>query len=304
MIKKIISLFLLFCFVIILFFSIFYFKPIKKPWNTINLVHLLNAKANSKNGVTFAVLGDSQINIFVFKKILHAIDQDPDIQFVIHLGDLVHSGNEPAYLFILNLIQRNLHKPFLMVVGNHELRGGGLSLYKEFFGRDYFAFRLGKTCFFMANNAANDLGPSQRLWLRKSLKEAQSCRLKLLFMHKPLFDPRKGYEHSLPRDQARALLTSFRKYGVDHIFCAHVHGFFQGAWGGIPYTITGGAGARLYGKDPQHFFYHYLKVSLKEGELYQEVKGVHLPGFQGLERFYGAFLKNLFFVRYHLGFKN
>ena len=70
----------------------------------------------------------------------------------------------------------------------------------------------------------------------------------------------------------------FKKYRVSHIFAAHIHSFFEGQWDGVPYTITAGAGAKLYGADPQHFFYHYTKVTVKGDRVQTQVHRLQEEG--------------------------
>ena len=100
-----------------------------------------------------------------------------------------------------------------------------------------------------------------------------------MFLHVPLFDPRGGENHHcLPEATGRRLAALFRQYRVTHIFAGHIHSYFSGNWDGVPYTITGGAGAPLYGTDPKHFFYHYLKVTLQGGEVQVEVQRIKTEG--------------------------
>ena len=68
-----------------------------------------------------------------------------------------------------------------------------------------------------------------------------------------------------------------RGHRITHIFCSHIHGYFTGDWEGIPYTISGGAGAPLVGTDPAHFFYHYLKVRVRGGTVTVEPVPVTPP---------------------------
>jgi hypothetical protein len=75
----------------------------------------------------------------------------------------------------------------------------------------------------------------------------------------------------------------FRGYHVTHLFASHIHGYFSGIREGVPYTITGGAGARLDGKGPEHFFHHYVRVRVADGKA--EVAVTHIDkekGFIGL----------------------
>ena len=92
-------------------------------------------------------------------------------------------------------------------------------------------------------------------------------------MHIPPVDPREGKGYKcLPEKDGKDLLDLFKRYNVTHLFASHIHGYFSGAWEGVPYTITGGAGAGLHGTDPQHFFYHYIKVRVFSGKVETEVR--------------------------------
>jgi hypothetical protein len=87
-------------------------------------------------------------------------------------------------------------------------------------------------------------------------------------MHVPVFDPRgSGFNKCLPEKDRKDLLDLFRSHEVSHLFASHLHGYFSGVWEGVPYTITGGAGARLQGTDPEHFFHHYTKVHVNNGKI-------------------------------------
>ena len=75
-------------------------------------------------------------------------------------------------------------------------------------------------------------------------------------MHVPPYDPRGGrHQHFLPEKASEKLIKLFRKYAVTHIFASHIHGYFEGKWGDIPFTITGGAGATLRGYEHRSIFF-------------------------------------------------
>ena len=150
-------------------------------------------------------------------------------------------------------MRQNLHKPLLAVIGNHELYGeGGLELYHEIFGPDDYAFQINHNYFIVVNDAAKEgLSPEQLRWLEAELQKSQAAKTRLVFLHIPLFDPRGGENHHCLRpEQAAKLLALFKKYKVTHVFAGHIHDYYTGTWDGVPYTITGGAGAPLYGTDP------------------------------------------------------
>lgn len=252
---------------------------------------------------SFAVFGDNKNSHVIFERLLKEIDRDPEISFVIDIGDLVYDGEKEKYRYFLGQIRNYLHKPLLTAIGNHELKENGRGLYAEIFGPFYYSFRIGKVCFFILDDA-NEKGLDrwQRIWLEREFKRSKGlCAQWLVFFHVPLYDPRGGYHrHCLPSKAADDLLNLFKTNGVSHIFSSHIHGFFQGSWHGIPYTITGGAGAELVGDDPNHYFFHYLKIKIENGNLQIKVKRLSSSGYEKLDRWlYAAWLNIYAFLRFH-----
>lgn len=251
------------------------------PARAWNLGQLESLKVPGGDNLTFAVLGDNRGNPAVFGRALQQLDHDPDLAFAIHVGDLVERGSIETFSDFLGQVRQNLRLPLLTVVGNHDLDNGrGPGLYREIFGPDYYAFQIRDNYFIVVNDAEpNGVEESQWRWLEGELKKSQVYKTRLVFLHTPLFDPRGGENHHcLPEASGRRLAALLDQYHVTHIFAGHIHSYFAGNWEGVPYTISAGAGAPLYGTDPAHFFYHYLKVTLKEGKVHVEVQRITPEG--------------------------
>ena len=249
-----------------------------KDWN-LRQVERLQAPEGGK--LSFAVLGDNRGNPEVFGRVLRQLDRDPGLAFAMDVGDLVERGTLEQFVEFFKQIQPYGRMPFLTAVGNHDLgKDQDLTLYREIFGPDYYAFQLKDNYFIVVNDAEpNGVGETQWRWLENELKKSQAFKTRLVILHTPLFDPRGGeHHHCLPEATGRRLAALFRQYHVTHIFAGHIHSYFSGHWDGVPYTITGGAGAPLSGTDPQHFFYHYLKVTLQGGEVHVEVQRIKAAG--------------------------
>jgi serine/threonine-protein phosphatase CPPED1 len=211
----------------------------------------------------FAVLGDNKGNTTVFEPLLRAIDKDPDIAFAVHTGDLVDGGTREHYAALLNQLKADIRRPFLAAIGNHDLDRGSASAYSDVFGSLHYAFKAGGDSFIVLN-AYNEsgLGNGEFEWVEQELAKAQSSRYRFAFMHVPPFDPRgSGFDKCL-KDGDR-LVALFKQHRLTRLFASHLHGYFSGSWQGLPCTITGGAGAKLQGKNPDHFFYHYVKVRVR-----------------------------------------
>jgi hypothetical protein len=249
-----------------------------KDWNP-RQVERLQAPAGGK--LSFAVLGDSRSNPWVFERVLKDMAGDPSLTFAIDIGDMVERGTLEQFDEFFKQIQPYSRLPFLTAAGNHDLgKNQDLTLYRQIFGPDYYAFQLKDHYFIVLNNnSPTGMGEAQMAWLENELKKSQSYKTRLVFFHYPLFDPRGGkYRHSLTEEAGRRLAAIFSRYKVTYIFASHIHGYFTGKWDGVPFTISGGGGAPLAGTDPAHFFYHYLKVTLQGGEVHIEVQRIKTEG--------------------------
>jgi predicted phosphodiesterase len=251
------------------------------PANQWNQENLAKIQSTAAEPLTFAVMGDSRDNPPVFGGVLKKVDNDPDLAFVIHLGDMVREAELEQYQTFFTVVRQNLHKPLLAVVGNHELNGDrDLEIFHQIFGPDYYAFQIGQNYFIVINDTAEEEGMSQAQfrWLEAELQKSQSCKTRMVFCHIPLDDPRDGDKpHSLKPEEAAKLSALFKRYKVTHVFAGHIHSYYAGDWKGMPYTITGGAGAPLAGTDPQHAFYHYVKVSLRGDQVMIQVAPLGEP---------------------------
>jgi hypothetical protein len=248
-------------------------------WNPENLERL---KAAVVKPLTFAVFGYNRgEHPPVFESLLKKVDRDPSLSFGIHLGDMVMNADLDKYRSFFGAVRPNFHKPLLLVIGNHELYGDrGLELYRAIFGPDDYAFQIDRNYFIVVDDAPKEgMDSGQLCWLEAELQKSQAARTRLVFLHVPLFDPRGGENHHCLRPElASRLLVLFKKYKVTHVFAAHIHSYYLGAWDGVPYIISGGAGAKLYNpEDTKHAFYHYLKVTVRGSRVQIQVRPIPGP---------------------------
>jgi hypothetical protein len=247
-----------------------------------NKKEISRIKVVNPTDFTFAVFGDNKGNYSFFEPLLHDIAQDKEIAFAIDDGDLVSDGKRGQYRRFLNQVEENVAIPFLRAIGNHDLNNGSSDNYREIFGPTYYAFQIGQNYFFVLD-ATSELGfdKAERQWLEDELYKAQVSEARFVFMHVPPFDPRGTY----PSERNwKDLMELFKRHNITHLFASHIHGYFSGIWEGVPYTITGGAGARLQGSDSQHFFHHYIKVHVNNGKVDLTVRRINAENI--MVRFY------------------
>ncbi len=247
---------------------VYYFESIPaRHWNETALAQVAGVARQKSDSITFAVFGDSKGNLKGYDRLLDAVSRDPEISFAIHLGDMVGGGEDQSFRKFLRHTRAHFTRPLLTLMGNHDEGEGGRELYDTIFAPAYYSFTLGQTyCMVLDDGMKGSLDEKQLGWLEGELKNARNYPNRLVFMHKPPFDPRPGEAHCLPKKEAKPLMNLFWKYPVTHLFAGHIHSYYEGEREGIHYVITGGAGSNLEGKNPAHDFFHYMRVTLKKGE--------------------------------------
>jgi 3',5'-cyclic AMP phosphodiesterase CpdA len=242
----------------------------------------------SQEEFSFAVYGDNRGSHDVFETLLSDIDDDPDILFAMNLGDLVDSGLKENWRLFIEQIQE-VETPTLMVPGNHDIQNDGGANYRKFFGPMFYSFTVGNTYFITLDSSTADLDDEQKTWLESELVASSSYDHRFVALHHPLYDPRGGEEcavgYSLGEELADELEDLFAANNVSMVLAGHIHAYYEGRCGGVPYIITGGAGAPLDGVDPEHDFYHWIKVTVTEEGFTTEVMKVEPPESDVLEFF-------------------
>ena len=231
---------------------------------------------------SFAVMGDNKNSFKIFKKILRDVDHNHYV-FAIDIGDLVYDGERAKYRIFYNTI-KNEKTPFLVALGNHDVTEGGKENYFDIFGRSYYAFDYGNS-FFIVLDAANEeeIDAVQMGWLEKQLQK--NYQHKFIFMHVPAFDPRPGHHHCLSdKKNAQKFMSLMEEYKPDIVFASHIHAYFDEKRNNVNYIITGGAGAELVGTDPDHYFYHYIKVNVNGNKVSKEVIRFPSPDYNWFDR--------------------
>ena len=227
--------------------------------------------------ITFAYLGDPK-NSPIFQQIVDKLNKDASLQFAIIAGDLVLFPDRETFAAFLKQ-RRDLEIPSLTLPGNHDVAFNDMYLYYHIFGRMYYAFVLGNSKFILLDDSnETDIGCEQEAWLKKELEDGMRYKHRFVFMHVPLWDPRDKpgvlfhYAHSLKNpDAARRMEELFLKYKVTTLFVSHIHAYYNLTTRGLHTIISGGAGAELVGKEPDHTFYHYVRVKVTDQGVKTEV---------------------------------
>ena len=278
-------------------------------WNGKQIDRIRSVGGSSR--FCFAVMGDNKNGFGTFQGIIRDINRREPL-FALDIGDLVFDGEKEKYRIFYGQIQKS-KVPFLVAVGNHDIREGGRTNYFNIFGDFYYSFSYGNSLFIVLDDANEKYLDKQQMEFLKS-ELARNFEHKFVFMHVPPFDPRAFNinvpgiihkeikpEHCLSNHKnARKFMNLVSRYKVAAVFNSHIHGYFSEKENGVNYIITGGAGAEMFFSDPQHYFYHYVQACVDGDRVSYEVIKFHSPDFNKIDRFsYVAWLYFWYFVISH-----
>jgi hypothetical protein len=287
------KIYLLISFCIICFFSLkIYHCTLPLPDGKWIPSNLKNIQVKDPSHFSFAVFGGSRFGMHIFEGVLKQVDHDPDIAFAIHLGDAVLKGGRGHYQHLVKQIENNLGIPLLTVMGENEYKTGR-DLYQNIFGPLYYSFQAGKSLLIVIDNVKEDgIDKAQMQWLKKELEDATKYDNRIIFMHRPLNDPKRNNSSQALREESSSkLIDLFLKYQVTHLFASDINGYYEGTLKGIPYTIIGDTGKIPYNKDTKQDIFLFLKVHVGNNAVKVEANNEFLKGIDHMNR-----LKNRAFI--------
>ncbi len=168
------------------------------------------------NNFKFAVMAGTKDNYDVLKATIDTINENPNIMFVIHLGNLVESGIKQQYRTNLRLLS-TLRRPYFVVMGIGEYGNNGQAIYQQMFGseNDFMAYGNTKIIFFDSlfdtTETHNMNGEEDLIWLEGELAASVSYNNIFVFSN---LSPLKMEGDTLKDN----FLASLEKYDVKGTF--------------------------------------------------------------------------------------
>ncbi|HEY2380232.1 MAG TPA: metallophosphoesterase, partial [Terriglobia bacterium] len=199
----------------------------------------------------FVVYGDTRTRHDIHRKVIAAILGFAHPDFVMHTGDLVANGDDPALWPIFFDAERELLRKaaFFPALGNHERDAAN---YFDFLrAKPYYSFDWGNAHFTVIDSDIENAGATaeqrdafwkqQVRWLEDDLRSAQQADFRFLFAHHPPMTAVKRRQGDNPH--MTALESMFARYKLSAGFFGHDHNYQHYLKDGIHYFITGGGGA-------------------------------------------------------------
>ena len=293
--------FLLFIDIILLLIFTFYkgylfvFEADFVSTNIKNIQKLDYAKVD--DGISFAILGNIKSSIDIFdKKIVKEINTDKNLDFVISTGNAVIAGDEDKYR-ILNKSLNKIKIPTIIGIGDKETSNNGSSKFYDHYGPYYFSYKVNNAYFIFLDTTGTTSEEWQKAWLVDELSTNKNYKYKFVIMNNPPFKTENT--NLLNKPYCDFLTDIFSEYKVTAVFTSGMEVFESSNIKGVQYFVSGGAGGALL-LNNENSFYHYIKVNIKNDEVYYSVIRQDMPSNLAIYRIF----KNLWFYVHSIFYLN
>lgn len=228
---------------------------------------------------SFAVCGDSRGDRDgIFPQILAAVDNS-DMEFLLHTGDMVNRDS-PGEWNAYREATASFRKPMSVVIGNHELYGGGKpGKFAERFGLPgtSWSFNYKDAHFAIVDNAKGTFPDNTLAWLDRDLaahpKGKGGITTLIVAMHVP--PASEGLQpHGTVSDygeRSTKLLSILKRHGVNAVLSGHEHMQYVEDWDGVLLLVSGGAGAPLVPFQK----YGYYRIDVENGRVRESFQRIN-----------------------------
>lgn len=200
------------------------------------IYNFTTAAGRDMDNVQFIVLGDTQsLKEVTWNITKQAVEKfGDDIDFVLHMGDIVNTGTDQDEfnIYFDNMESLHAYKPCFFTEGNHE-DGLVTKMYDNIplptngMSSRYYSFNWGPASFVSLNDNDAEFWPHEKmplLWLETEMKNFDLDKYtlwKFAYFHQPLFNS-KG-SRSDKYELIPTWAPIFDNHGVDIIFTGHNH---------------------------------------------------------------------------------
>ncbi len=203
----------------------------------------------SETSFRFLAYGDTRTNPSDHVKVINAMRQQTNCDFVLHTADFLNDGNNYAGWqteFFGPAQPLLLYTPIFPSHGNHEALS---HWYYDFFKMqteqgtaDWYSQDWGDLHIIGLNtDKPYTQGSAQYIWLQNDLANTNK-QWKAAVFHKP---PYSSGDHGGDTTAQQSLVPLFENYKVELIFNGHDHIYERSYKSGVYYIVTGGGGAPL-----------------------------------------------------------
>ena len=223
------------------------------------------------NHYSFLVCGDPDGRVDLLERI---ISQRGESEFLVIVGDLTTGSGIQEMKRMKDFLDSKA-MPYHVIPGDNDMPGGNLSNFQSVFGPDYYATDVQDSHLVFLDDAVPGIGcPGDELtWLKGDLSGAGG-KVIIAFAHVPAGAPvtlSDADAMSREADSAREMLALLRDAGTAVLYSGHIHAYLPFSDGPPRIIVSGGAGASLHLSEPAGGYYHFLRVTVNDDRITEEV---------------------------------
>jgi 3',5'-cyclic AMP phosphodiesterase CpdA len=202
------------------------------------------SETSDKDTLTIIAMGDTQRFYDEVDGFVKSANRQ-DVDFVLLNGDISDFGLKDEFEWVHERM-RKLNKPYVAVIGNHDLSGNGETVYKKMYGSDNDSFIVNRIKFIILNTNSREYHFNGRVpdiqWLKDQLAGEGFDRA-VVVSHISPYD--NDFDENLEQGYASALRESGK---VNLSLHGHRHSFQEGEpYGdGIRYIVSTSMDDRMY----------------------------------------------------------
>lgn len=187
-------------------------------------VQRIEQATSGRKELRFAVISDTQRWYDETHLIVDHINASPDIDFVIHCGDLTDFSLTDEFVWMRDELQR-LQVPYVVALGNHDCLGTGKQMFSYMYGDFEYSFTAGNTHFAVINTNGLEFPVNPKFFgaafLTQNFKALPSCvERTIIVMHVPPGSDQFDVE------DADGYLAALKPYpALQFGLCGHEHSF-------------------------------------------------------------------------------
>jgi 3',5'-cyclic AMP phosphodiesterase CpdA len=228
-------------------------------------------EAAPQNDYSFLVCGDPHGRTDLLDRI--AAQARPG-EFLVVVGD-VTTGTGLQEMQKMKTFLDSTGLTYHVIPGDNDMPGGAASDFRHVFGADYYSLDFQDSHLVFLDDAMEGTGcPADELsWLQQDLAGAAG-KVVIAFAHVP---PGAPVEMSDAEDTGREvgsgqqMLALLRDANCAVVYSGHLHAYLVYSSGPPRIIVTGGAGAHLHLSPENGGYYHFLRVTVKGGQVTEEV---------------------------------
>jgi 3',5'-cyclic-AMP phosphodiesterase len=195
--------------------------------NATNLERL-NSLPPDDDTVTIAFIGDSQRFYDEVTRFVEKVNTIESVDFVLLAGDITDFGLLEEFEQIENIFS-GLDKPYIGVIGNHDVLAKGEQTFERMFGPLNFSFVYDSIKFIAHNTNGREYPEGvvpDMTWLRSQFTDEPAVRNFIALSHIPPFD----------KDFDKTIEPAYTSLLFDHHTLISLHGHIHTFKDGYPYN--------------------------------------------------------------------